>query len=313
MRFAIASLVLPVALMSKPHSALAQSSDEVTAEALFRAGREASVEGRHAQACMRFKESFRLEPVPGTLLNIAICEEELGRLASAWQGYQGVLDALPASDERAELARSHLSKLEPRLPRLTLRLAPNAPPNTSIRRDRNVVGSASIGLALPLDPGRHDFAVVAPRHAERRFVVVLREGEHRELVLEPGAPVDQVERRVPAGPPGHERKNHLLAHSLLAAGALGFVGGAIATGFALDRLATVHEHCHDKLCDPSGLEASREGKKLTALAGYGFAIALAGLGSGAYLLLTSTGAEATPAPRASLGLSASRIEIRGRF
>src|SRR5690349_6331749 len=105
-------------LLLYPHAGWA--ADAPTAEALFRAGREASDRGDHEVACERFHESYRLEPAVGTLLNIASCEEALGQLANAWEAYRHVAETLPPDDDRQELVRSRLSTLDERVPRVTL-------------------------------------------------------------------------------------------------------------------------------------------------------------------------------------------------
>src|SRR5262245_59061569 len=74
-------------------------AENVSAEALFRAGRAATARGDHAAACTHYRESYRLEQAPGTLLNLALCEETLGKLASAWQHYQDAVFDLSAEDQ----------------------------------------------------------------------------------------------------------------------------------------------------------------------------------------------------------------------
>jgi hypothetical protein len=299
------ALPLVAALICAACSAAAQSRDEVAAEALFRAGRAAFVKARYAEAHALFKESFRLEPTPGTLLNIAICEEELGQLASAWQRYQGVLDALSASDERAAIARARLTRLEPRVPLLTLRLAPGAPKGTTLQIGTTALGSASFGLALPMDPGKHVLVAMAPGHDPRRFVVQLHEGQRRELVIHPGSvrtpAADKWGRKSTAEP----SSRRTLGYWFLGAGAAGLTAGLVATGFAADRAATVDTHCRDEGCDDTGLDASSQGKRLTAVAIYCFAIGAAGLASGAYLMLSTAG----PDPPNATG----KAEYKGGF
>ena len=72
-------------------SATAQSSPSdasVAAEALFSAGRADVERGDYASACPKFADSQRLDPAPGTLINLADCEEHVGQLARAWQHWR---------------------------------------------------------------------------------------------------------------------------------------------------------------------------------------------------------------------------------
>src|SRR5262245_30450330 len=109
-----------------PHVAPAQDRDPVAAESLFREGRKALDAGDFVTARSRFAESRRLDPKPGTLLNLARCDEQLGELASAWQLYRQGLDQLAADDDRREFVQERLADLEKRLPKLTIRLARGA-------------------------------------------------------------------------------------------------------------------------------------------------------------------------------------------
>ncbi|MFO0567610.1 MAG: hypothetical protein U0263_18270 [Polyangiaceae bacterium] len=59
---------------------MAQGRDATAAEALFNAGRDAVKAGDYPTACAKFRESNRLDPAPGTVLNLADCEEHLGHV-----------------------------------------------------------------------------------------------------------------------------------------------------------------------------------------------------------------------------------------
>src|SRR5687768_5276645 len=119
---AIAFFVALVALVGVCTPASAQPRDPVAADALFREGREAMKAGDLLIACEKLKESQRLDPAPGTLLNLAECEEKRGRLAIAWEHARRALDTMAQSDERVAMASARVAALELRLPRLTIRL-----------------------------------------------------------------------------------------------------------------------------------------------------------------------------------------------
>src|SRR5262245_57391445 len=170
---------LLVASVLTSTAAWSQVRDPAAAEALFRAGREAAERGDHRAACAKFGESNRLDPAVGTVLNIAICEEQLGRLAAAWQHYQEAIQGLPPSDDRLPLALERAKNLEQRVPRLTIRLASSAPSGTRVYRGEVELGPASFGVPLPLDPGSYVFAVEAPGREPKRFSVKLGPSENR--------------------------------------------------------------------------------------------------------------------------------------
>src|SRR5438552_14501087 len=114
---------------------IAEEKDPATADALFRAGREAADHGDSATACARFGESYRLDPAVGTLLNLADCEVALDRLADAWEHYRRVADALDPTDERAAFVTARLGSLAPRPPKLMLSVRNGSPPSTEVARD----------------------------------------------------------------------------------------------------------------------------------------------------------------------------------
>src|SRR5262245_46693217 len=105
-------ILLSVVLLSV-RSAGAQT--ESVAEALFRDARRSMKAGDYAAACPKLAESNRLDPSPGTLLNLAICEEKIGRLATAWTKYRQLFDVLGSSDERRRLAIERAEAIEPRI------------------------------------------------------------------------------------------------------------------------------------------------------------------------------------------------------
>ncbi|MCL2451247.1 MAG: hypothetical protein FWD17_20060, partial [Polyangiaceae bacterium] len=62
------------------HAFAQTASEEAAAEALFEQGRDLMLAGRVAEACPKFAESERLDPAPGTLLNLATCYERNGQV-----------------------------------------------------------------------------------------------------------------------------------------------------------------------------------------------------------------------------------------
>ena len=95
-----------------------QAQDSAAAEALFRSAREAAETGDWVTACDRFEESKRLEPAPGTVLNLARCREQLGQIASAWKSYMEASQRLPEADSRQEFARRKARELKPLIPEI---------------------------------------------------------------------------------------------------------------------------------------------------------------------------------------------------
>src|SRR5688572_7792688 len=153
-------LVLAVVLALQ-HGAQAQVRDAAAGEALFQEGRRLMKAGDFAAACPKLEESLRLDPALGTLVNLASCEEQQGRTATAWQHWRSAIEQLPSSDKRRSTAQARAAALEKVLARLTITLAPGAPAEAEVKRDGVRLGRASLGLALPVDPGHHVVVVTA--------------------------------------------------------------------------------------------------------------------------------------------------------
>ena len=264
------------------------------------------VHGDFTAACPKFAESQRLDPAPGTLLNLADCEEHLGHLARAWDAWHEGIALLPRADERLPVARQRAQALESRLPRLLLRLAPNAPPATKLRCDDTEIGPASLGVALPVDPGLHVVHAEALGRAASSTEVTLSEGETRVMDVAPGPPLPPSAQAVPpppiAAPPpppapehGHAATGVRVAGWVIGGVGLAGLGLGAATGvLTMSKKATVDVHCvPGKGCDPVGYDAARSGQTLSVESNVSFAVGAALVVAGISLVLLG-GAHSSP-------------------
>src|SRR4051812_10098607 len=123
-------LLIALALLALTPAALAQTRARAQADALFREGRIAFDKGDYPKACAKFEASQKSDPAVGTLLNLAVCEEKLGRIETARPHLHEVLSQLGPKDDRRAFAKGLLDKVEARFPRLTLTLAAGAAADT---------------------------------------------------------------------------------------------------------------------------------------------------------------------------------------
>ena len=273
--------------------------DEASAEALFRLGRAAFAQGDYREAMARFEESYRFQQTVGTLLNWAICEEKLGYLARAWQRYHQVLESLASSDERVAMVQERLRALESRLPWLSITVSSDAAIGTTVTRDGAALTTASLGVALPVDPGNHEIVAAAPHHDSKRYVVSLREGERKALVVSSGpeqfvasstehgvASAGQRDATGEKSAPDGDR-SQTLGYVFLGIGGASLAVGAVSGIVFLDRLSTVRKECENKLCSPEGVAAGDSAQVWQGIAISAFAAAAVSGGLGAYLLLTA--------------------------
>jgi hypothetical protein len=276
-----AALVLAPMLSILLAAPASRADGSATADALFRDGRKAIAEEDWARAATVFAESQRLDPAPGTLLNLAMAEEKLGHLAAAWEHARSARDGLLPSDDRAKLARELYEALDAKLPTIVLRPSPGFSAQAAVTLDGAEVRPASFGVALPLDPGAHEIVVQSPSRAKRSVVVRIKEGERVEETVREGAPIGEVraDRETVSRP-----WRTVGWGSLGASGAL-VVAGTVLGAFAIDRNGSVEDHCAGKLCDRVGADAAAEGRTFATASTVMFATAGAFVVAGAALLL----------------------------
>ena len=206
---------------------------------------------------------------------------------------------LAAGDERTSVTETRIAELEKRAPRLAI--SGKLPKDAIVRRDGEEIPAAKIGLAAPVDAGGHIVLVVRPGKPDRRFDVVLQEGERRELdVSEPAAGPPPVvasaepARRPPpptttasAGEPS-TKETPTVAYALLGIGVAGLLTSAVTGAMALGKKSTMSAHCNGAVqCDQEGLDAASAGKTLSTISTIGFGVGLVGAGLGSYFLFTT--------------------------
>ena len=150
-----------------PSQALAQPSEAERrqAQALFEQGRQLLEAQRYAQACPAFAESQRLDPGGGTLLNLALCHEKQGRVATAYTEYQEALSGARADkrQDREKFASLRIKALEGKIPRVRFEVASGSDGVAlTIELDGTTVPELAWSTPTPIDPGAHRVVVSAP-------------------------------------------------------------------------------------------------------------------------------------------------------
>ncbi len=161
-----ASLSLALALaLAAPTARAGDPREQQLAQALFDEARQLMEAKRYADACPKLAESQRLDPGGGTLLNLAVCHEKEGKVASAQAEFNDAL-SLAIRDgrkERQDLARERLAALDAKVPRVSVVVAPEADvEGIEVKLDGLVLRRAAWGVATPVDPGLHHVEATAP-------------------------------------------------------------------------------------------------------------------------------------------------------
>jgi hypothetical protein len=280
----------------------ADTSESAPAEALFLEGRERVEAGDWANACPIFVESNRLDFALGTLMNLAACEEHVGRFATAWAQYREVLDSLPRTDDRRSFVAESVARLERLAPRLTVVLAVPSVAGTIVLRDGVDLGG-SIGADLPVDPGEHSIVVAAPGRFTRPYAFTLSAGQRLRVRAEVGEAILPDVARIDSG-----RRT--------AAWILGAVSvGALSVGAALGVRALADRSASDALCskgvcrDQAALDMYDTAKSTALGADVALAVGAASLAVGGYLLASSTLTAQPQAAAVSIRVTPSGIGV----
>lgn len=250
-----------------------QLSNEGRAEGLFHSGVLKFDSGQYAEACVDFAESLKLGPKLGTLLNLALCHETVGKVATAWNEFHhgAAWAAQNNQRERLEFATQHIRVLETRLPRVILQL-PTERAISGIDLDGEPVPEQRWYLPLYLDPGEHKLAVTAPGKKRTSVSFRVTSAVTDQIVRLPSLPDDEA-----AAPP----RAHSPALYALGWVSLGLGVAGLATGSVFGILAMNAD-------DADEAKSRATVSTVAFLAGAGFGV------TGAYLVLSNEPPRAPP-------------------
>lgn len=226
------SLAFVIALGGVLGAGRVSADNRAIAERAFQQGRELMAAGRVAEACPKFEAAAKLSATAGVRLNLADCYARLGRTASAWaKADEALAIAERAGDvAAAELARSRMADLEPRLCYVTIAVArTGVVPGMEVRLDGEAIPDAVWGTPLPVDPGGHEVEVRAPARRPWSSKTTVTQPGSRVSVAVPALAEDRATTSSAGG-------RGLSTTEVLAivAGGLGLTGLGVGTAFGLD-------------------------------------------------------------------------------
>jgi hypothetical protein len=286
-----------------------EDSDRTRADHVFREGRELLKQGRYEEACPKLEESQKLDGALGTLLNLGVCYEEWGKLASARRVYQEVVTQareLGQSDREA-LALERLAAVELAMAHVVLEFEGGQPASVSL--DGVPLTDEDWNRPLPVDPGNHELTVrsVGKRLWSRR-IEVTRSQQVKLVVplLDPRPSAASPDRRPAVAaasaerPPVESRRAEDRAPVPTAALVLGGVSAAAAVvGGVFGILASSTNASSDDECGPKnactqeGIELREKAFDQASISTIAFGVAAAGAAGALTLWLTE------PSPRKS--------------
>ncbi len=313
------ALALGIALcaLGAPRAARGDDTSVAAATVLFDEGVKLMDAKRYVEACPKLARSQELAPSGGTLLALAECHEKSGKPASAWLEYREAAIRAAAAGKRAAEASAldRAKSLEPRLPRLTITAPVRADGSTTeIVRDGVVVKRAELGVAVPVDPGKHEVAARAPRKRAWTRTVELAESMAIEVKIPPleddapavvgAVPPSAIE---PHDEPSASAPGRTQRIAGVAVGSLGVAGIAVGSVFgflAKSKNDAALTHCATAIdgvfrCDKTGLDLTSSAKSRATASTVFFVVGGLALAAGVVLFVT--------APRASTSVSVAPV------
>ncbi len=299
-------------------AAYAQSGSlQQQADALFAEGRDLLEKGKFPEACPKLARSAELSPAVGTLTNLGYCNEQIGKFRSAMNAYAEAetLATAVGDQKRAAIAKERFVAVEPRAPKLVLRLTPPEARDLALKRNGVAMPKTDLDRPIAVDPQDYALEVAAPGFVTWKSTVVVRGDGAVVTVVVP--PLEREAAHVEAATRGETFTLRRVGAVGLGALSMLAIGGGVAMGLAAkSRYDDSSSHCDASGCDATGVDiqsgAAAQGNVATAL------IALGILSAGGAIYFWVTGAPerraaSTPARAVRLDVSPRGATLGGHF
>lgn len=294
----------------------ARAGDKAAAESLFNAGKDLMEQERYEEACEKFAGSMDAEPSVGAQLNLALCHEKRGEIATAWSLYRDAAVMAGALDDsrRQRGAEALAEALEPKISKLTVHVT-HRPDGLRVTRDGTVI--AAFDTELPVDPGTYVIEANAPGHEPWSTEVTVGPEAARERVTIP-----RLEPRAGADAPASEGQARpdwqvIAGWSAVGVGALGLTIGTVFGVLATSDANALESNCgEDRTCPDDQLDELDTAKTRANVATGTLIVGGLFAAGGAVLLLIDPielgdSAEARLMP--SVGPAGGGLTVTGRF
>ena len=298
----------------------AESDNEAAETAAARALAVEGVKLAQARQCdaavEKLERSERLKHSPVVLRYLGECQITLGRWVEGSEAFRKLLrdpmpeQATPAVEQAYETAAAQLKEIGPKIPTVTVNV--EAPPDTdlTLKVDGKAVADSAIGVALPANPGEHQFQVTATGFLPATSNLELAPSANSVVTLwlkrdpsyqppKPAAPVvaAQPERTTYVEPVRTQNQSSgSNTGKVLGYVSYGVAAAGLGTGIVLGQMAMKEEDslgaaCPGRVCPPEQQDALDAAKTKGTLSTIGFAVAGAGVTLGTILLITSSGSD----------------------
>jgi hypothetical protein len=318
--------------MAAPARAQVSDEDEALALKLFDEGRTLMAASKVDEACRKLEESRRLDPLPGTVLNLAVCHELQGRAATAVAELREAraLAERDHRDDRVALADQHLRALDGKVSSVVIVVPSEADrPDLTVSRDATPVGRAAWGTRLPVDPGAHTIeAFAANKRALKLVLNVGPDGDVQTVTLTPLEDAPAAPSPLASPPPApvtpapalaiepapHQGLSTRRTIALVAAGAA-VVAAGVGTFFGVKALSKHNDPAAVCMFAPctQAITLNDQAKSAADASTVSFAVTLAALGGSAILWFTDPGDRASIHVTPTVAQGGGSIDVGGSF
>jgi hypothetical protein len=273
MRAAGVLVVIGLVFAAAPASAETESADKLFVEGrdLLKRGDPASLKA----ACEKFHAANALSPLAaGVMLNLGLCYEKLGKLATSLRWYRKAQTAAseakpqtPDDQEYETAAKERKAELATKVATLKVDVS-GLPPEVDVLVDGTRISREELASSVEVDAGEHTVEARAPGKTPFTETLTVEDGGVKNVAIPALADLPVV----PVTPVKSNRKRN---------GVILAVGGAAALGGSLAINLILQSKVNDGSFDAGN------GKNIMRFGGTGLFVAgVAGVGIGAYLLFT---------------------------
>ncbi len=309
---------LVLSFWTSSRGARAQTEEEARAAArlLGIEGIRLAKDGHCDQAIDKLDRANRLFHAPTIVVQLAECQILMGQLVEGTEKLNGVVredlgpNPSPAYVQAQARARQLLEATLPRIATLTVDVKAPAGATVELAVDGRPVSDALIGVARPIDPGKHSLVARVEGYEPASASVELAEAAREQVQLviqQPSAatPPDAGPGAAPSAASGASRPGHLGTPEpqpsagnqrtwgwiSVGVGGVGLLGGSYFGLAALHDKSTLKDACTGGRCPPSQRSTIDSMNSEALLSTVGFAVGVVGVGLGGYLLLSADGAD----------------------
>lgn len=226
------------------------SPKQARADDLYKLAKDLMSRGDYKGASTALTESANLDPQPGTFLNLAYCEQHLGRIATAWSTWRRAAAAAAAKGERdrQDFATSQANQLESQLLHATVVVTPQ-PVRDRMRLavDDTPLSIVDTSFPVPLDPGDHEIVAVADGSLPWHQKFTVAKGLEPTIIVPELEPLPREAQAPPTSGRGSAWPVVMWSTGVAGVAALG-----VGAGFAIAGLINLNVSNTPNRCTPLG-------------------------------------------------------------